>query len=97
VNETEDTNEAEDRSRAVITRLARPHASGGYVVDEAAIRAEGSTFPALKAWILAHGGVAETPTAVAGRGLYGSGRLLGMGSQPARRASRYLLPAGALA
>jgi hypothetical protein len=87
----------EDESRAVIARLARPHASGDYVVDEAALRAEGSAFPTLKAWIFAHGGIPETPRPAAGRGLHGSGRLPGVGGQSAGRAPRYLLPASALA
>jgi len=79
----------EDQTRVVIARLARPHASGGYVVGEATIRAEGATFPALKAWILAHGGTAQAPAAVAE-----SGGLHGFGRQTARAASQYLLPPG---
>jgi hypothetical protein len=82
-------NVEEEQTRVVIARLARPHASGGYVVGEATIRAEGATFPALKAWILNHGGTPEAPTAVAeGGGLHGFGR------QTARAASQYLLPPG---
>jgi hypothetical protein len=79
----------DDATRVVIARLARPHASGGYVIGEATIRAEGATFPALKAWILAHGGTPEVPQATAGRGLHG------FGQQATRAASHYVLPASA--
>jgi hypothetical protein len=79
-----------DETAVVIARLARPHASGGYVIGEATIRAEGSTFPVLKAWILAHGGTPELAAAGAGdRGVHSFGR------QAPRAASQYLLPAGA--
>lgn len=89
--------ESEDNSRAVIARLARPHPSGGYVIGEASIRAEGSTFPALKAWILAHGGTPDSPVAVAaGRGLHGSRRIGDTDAQAAGRSSQYVLPASAL-
>lgn len=90
-------NEQEDKSRIVIARLARPHASGGYVIGEATIRAEGTAFPALKAWILAHGGTPETPTPAANRGLHGSGRLSDTDGQAAGQAPQYVLPASALA
>ena len=50
----------------VIARLARPHASGGYVIGHAAILAEGTDLAAFKEWILAHGGTLEVPSASAG-------------------------------
>jgi hypothetical protein len=79
----------EDPTRVVIARLARPHASGGYIVGEATIRAEGASFPALKEWILAHGGTPEAPVASADRG-----GLHGFGRETTRPASQYLLPPG---
>jgi hypothetical protein len=82
-------NAGEDETRAVIARLARPHASGGYVVGEATIRAEGASFPALKAWILAHGGTPEAPAGIADRG-----GLHAVGRQATRPAPQYLLPPG---
>ena len=37
--------------RTLLSRLARPHASGGQVIERAAILAEGAEFPAILAWI----------------------------------------------
>ena len=45
--------------RSVVTRLARSHSSGGEVIERAAILAEGGDFPAVMAWITAHGGKPE--------------------------------------
>jgi hypothetical protein len=80
----------EDQSRVVIARLARPHASGGYVIGEASIRAEGAAFPALKAWILAHGGTHDAPPAAADHGLHGYRRV-----HATRAAPQYVLPPSA--
>jgi hypothetical protein len=80
----------QDQSRVVIARLARPHTSGGYIIGEASIRAEGSAFPALKEWILAHGGAHEAPPAAVDRGLHGDGR-----GQVTRPAPHYVLPPSA--
>jgi len=56
---------AEDSARdaeihALVKRLARPHSSGGEVVERAALLASGSDFGAVMAWITDHAGVAET-------------------------------------
>jgi hypothetical protein len=81
-----------DEIRCVIARLARPHASGGFVVGRAAILAEGGDFAAIREWIIAHGGAPETPAlAAGGHGLHGSS-----GSAP-ERSPYYVLPASALA
>jgi hypothetical protein len=81
----------------LVTRLARPHASGGEVVERAALLAEGGDFPAVMAWIVAHGGQPE-PMAPSdsGGGLYGSLLSVSRDSEP-HSPRRFVLPAGALA
>lgn len=84
----------DDEIRALIVRLARPHrASGGAVVERAAILAAGADSEAVLAWIAEHDGQPEeaAPVAVAG-GLHGARG----GSDRVAPPSRYLLPAGAL-
>ena len=77
----------------LVTRLARPHASGGEVVERAALLAEGGNFAAVMAWIADHGGEPE-PTAVSSAtgGLHGDRR-----GTAAHSPRRFVLPAGALA
>jgi hypothetical protein len=88
--------EPDEAIRAIVTRLSRPHASGGDVIERAAILASGADATAIVRWILAHAGQPETvgparPT----RGLHGARMTAGPGSDggPPRR---YVLPAGAL-
>ena len=88
--------EPDDPVRAVVTRLSRPYASGGAVIEHAAILAEGHDATAIVEWIIAHAGqpeaaVPRAPT----RGLHGT-RLSGGPGAPSDRARRYVLPAGAL-
>ncbi len=79
--------------RALLKRLARPHSSGGDVVERAALLASGSDFPAVMEWIADHAGVAEAVAPEAPRrGLHG----LSDGTAP-RTPSRFVLPADALA
>jgi hypothetical protein len=87
----------DDAIRALVTRLARPHASGGNVIERATILAEGPNFTAIVAWVMAHGGKPEmaTPPASSG-GLHGS-RLMDGGEASAQAPLRFVLPAGALA
>lgn len=87
----------DDAIRTLVTRLARPHGSGGDVIERAAILAEGPNFAAIMTWIMAHGGKAEAaaPTAPKG-GLHGS-RLMDGGEATPRAPLRFVLPAGALA
>jgi hypothetical protein len=82
---------------ALVTRLSRPHSSGGVVIERAAILAAGTDYPAVMDWISAHDGTPETTvSATRGRGLHGS-RVTGGGDATASRApSRFVLPAGAL-
>jgi hypothetical protein len=86
----------DDAIRALLTRLARPHSSGGEVIERAAILAEGADCTAVIAWITAHAGTAETATATTRNGLHGSGLSYSGGAEP-RTPLRFVLPAGALA
>jgi hypothetical protein len=81
--------------RSVVARLARPHRSGGSVIERAAIMAEGGRSGAILSWIERHAGEAEAAEAAKPQpGLYGSG--FG-GAAPTRRGpARYVLPPGAL-
>jgi hypothetical protein len=81
---------------ALVKRLARPHSSGGDVVERAALLASGSFAPAM-GWITDHGGVAEAMVSEAPRrGLHGPRLGLSGGTRP-RTPLRFVLPAGALA
>jgi hypothetical protein len=86
----------DDDIRALVTRLARPHLSGGEVIERAAILAEGADSAAVIAWITAHAGISETAVATSPRnGLHGSrlGDSSGAGSPTPLR---FVLPAGTL-
>jgi hypothetical protein len=81
---------------ALVTRLARPHGSGGRVIERAAIMAAGCDSPAVIAWIIRHSGTPE-PSASAGSaqgGLHGSRLTTRAGDRSTPR--RYVLPAGVL-
>jgi hypothetical protein len=82
----------DDAIRALVTRLARPHPSGGSVIERAAIMAEGSASTDVMAWILAHGAVAEAEVERSStrQGLHG------VSDSAPRTTSRFVLPAGAL-
>ena len=82
--------------KALVTRLSRPHPSGGVVVERAAILAAGADFPAVMDWITAHDGVSEMAVpATRGRGLHGS--RINAGDAAASEAPlRFVLPPGAL-
>ena len=82
----------DDAIRALVARLARPHPSGGSVVERAAIMAEGSASTDVMAWILAHGAVAE---AAVERSSTRQG-LHGVSDSAPRTTARFVLPAGAL-
>jgi hypothetical protein len=88
--------ELDDAIRAVVVRLSRPHASGGDVIERAAILAEGGDAAAIEAWIIAHAGEAEaTEPPAPSRGLHGAR----LGGDPATARvipRRYVLPVGAL-
>lgn len=86
----------DDAIRMVVRRLARPHASGGEVIERAVILAEGSDSAAIIEWILDHSGVPDSTAATASRrGLHGSRDQLGLGDPTSRVPLRFVLPAGA--
>ena len=87
----------DDAIRTVVRRLARPHPSGGEVIERAVIIAEGADSAVIIAWITAHAGTPEaTVAATPRRGLHGSRLNDSSGAEP-RTPLRYVLPAGALA
>lgn len=82
--------------RALVTRLSRPHAGGGQVIERAAILAAGADAAAVLAWVTAHSGEPEAiAPCVSGRGLHGPRMSAGErgGSHTPRR---YVFPPGAL-
>jgi hypothetical protein len=87
----------DDAIRALVTRLAQPHASGGEAIERAAILAEGADFPSILEWITDHHGVPEAAVSASrGQGLHGA-RLTSGGGGIGRPPARYVLPAGSLA
>jgi hypothetical protein len=86
----------DDAIRALVTRLARPHPSGGEVIERAAILSEGADFAAVLAWITARGGIPETASAIPKPGLHPARPNNARGAGPPT-ALRYVLPPGALA
>jgi hypothetical protein len=89
------TNMDDDAIRVLVTRLARPHPSGGEVIERAAILAEGPDSGEVIAWIIAHAGKPETRASSSGGGLHGS-RLSSGGGVESETPLRFVLPAGAL-
>jgi hypothetical protein len=86
----------EETIRTLVARLARPHASGGKVIERAAILAAGSDSSAVLEWIDAHGAVPEERAPAApGRGLH-SARRDEARDRADRPPARYVLPRGAL-
>jgi hypothetical protein len=80
----------------LVTRLSRPHPSGGVVIERAAILAAGSDSPAIIDWIIAHAGTPETTASTArGHGLHGS-RLTGGDAPGSQKPQRFVLPVEAL-
>jgi hypothetical protein len=86
----------DDAIVALVSRLARPHASGGKVIERAAILAEGTDYHAVLDWIMDHAGQPEAADASGSkRGLHGSRITDGAGAPP-RPPPRFVLPAGTL-
>ena len=90
----------DDDIRTLVARLARPHPSGGDVVERVAILAEGEGFAEVMKWIEAHGGKPEEMVAPAARGtrhgLHGQ-RLTDTSRPGSEKPRRFVLPPGALA
>jgi hypothetical protein len=85
------SNADDQATRAQVKRAARPHRSGGWVIERAGLLAGGAEFAAAVAWIDAHGGVPELPAAPRSqRGLHSP--RAAVGAAPLR----YVLPADAL-
>jgi hypothetical protein len=81
---------------ALVTRLSRPHSSGGVVIERAAILAEGADFAAVMNWITEHDGTPDANVSAArSRGLHGS-RMNGGDATSARPPLRFVLPSSAL-
>lgn len=88
--------ERDDAIRALVTRLSRPHASGGVVVERAALLAAGENSAAVLAWIAEHAGEPEDLVPQrSGRGLHSARRYNGDETGP-RATLRYVFPPGAL-
>jgi hypothetical protein len=82
-----------DATAALVRRLARPHASGGMVIERSVILAEGASSAAILSWISEHDGIADsTDAATRSHGLHGSRANTPLQAAPARR---FVLPAGA--
>ena len=85
----------DDEITVLVKRLARPHKSGGVVIERAAILAAGAEFAAIIDWITAHDGAPEVSGAVATHaGLHGPRLTAGEGGH-GRPPSRFVLPASA--
>jgi hypothetical protein len=88
--------DAPDAVGAVVRRLARPHASGGTVIERSVIIAEGSGSAEILSWISAHDGVADSTAAggAARTGLHGA-QLSSAVRRDDAPARRFVLPPGA--
>ena len=78
----------EDAMRTLVTRLGRPHRSGGRVIERATLLASGTDFEAAVRWIEAHGGTPEVAVASSHRGLHGPR----MSDGPTPAPLRFVLP-----
>ena len=79
----------DDAMRTLVTRLGRPHRSGGRVIERATLLASGTDFSAAVRWIEAHGGRPEGPVDTSSQhGLHGTRTSGG----PAPAPLRFVLP-----
>ncbi len=88
----------DDAIRSLVTRLARPHASGGDVIATAAILAEGADYAEVMTWITAHDGAPEAAVAQTPKGGLHGARFSagGAAGPPTEKVRRFVLPPGAL-
>src|SRR5690348_8020038 len=90
---TETATSSTDQTATLIRRLARPHASGGMVIERSVILAEGAKSAAILRWIADHDGVGEsTAPSARGQGLHGARATDPRQEAPPRR---FVLPARA--
>jgi hypothetical protein len=82
---------------ALVTRLSRPHPSGGIVIERAAILAAGADSPAIIDWIINHAGAPEADAPAPRRGGVHGSRISDGNNPTSRQPRRFLLPADALA
>ncbi len=82
--------------REMVRRLARPYAEGRVVVEGAAIRAEGSDFDAVEAWLLANGGQRQEPPKKPARGGLHGDHFADSNVNRNPSTARYVLPAASL-
>jgi hypothetical protein len=85
----------DDEIRVLVSRLSRPHRSGGRVIERAAILAEGTRSTAVLEWLGDHDWTAEAeaPRAAARGGLHG----LRDGGRREQMPRRYVSPFGGTA
>jgi hypothetical protein len=82
-----------DAIAVLVRRLARPHASGGMVIERSVILAEGANSAAILDWISDHDGIADSTVAsTRSHGLHGPGAAAAQQVAPVRR---FVLPARA--
>lgn len=84
-----------DAIGVLVKRLARPHPSGGTVIERPVVLAEGTRSTAIFAWITDHGGAPDsTLPSAPSKGLHSRSPAGGVEREttPARR---YILPAHA--
>jgi NaMN:DMB phosphoribosyltransferase len=84
---------ATDETATLVRRLARPHASGGMVIERSVILAEGANSAAILNWISEHDGVADfTVPSTRSQGLHSPSAIAPTSATPA---PRFVLPARA--
>jgi hypothetical protein len=89
------TQMATDAIAVLVKRLARPHASGGMVIERSVILAEGANAAAILGWISDNDGVEDfTVASERSHGLHGAFAGSALHTAPARR---FVLPARAFA
>jgi hypothetical protein len=77
----------------LVRRLARPHDSGGMVIERSVILAEGTNSAAIMSWISDHDGIADSTTAsTRSHGLHGPRANAALQAEPPRR---FVVPARA--
>jgi hypothetical protein len=81
----------------IVTRLARPTASGAHAIERAAILAEGSNCGDIEAWIVDRGGEPLTGAAAPRQGGLHADRINARSAPAGVAPTGYLLPASALA